>query len=59
MFPSTVSGDGNLVVYGVNCGRKALSLRNERDVLDQVRLIAGKHKMRAPNSRPFQKGSDV
>lgn len=43
VFPSTVGGDDNLVVYRVNCGRKALSLRNERDVLDQVRLIAGRH----------------
>jgi RES domain-containing protein len=44
VFPSAVGGDDNLVVYRVNCGRKALSLRNERDVLDQVRRIAGRHK---------------
>jgi len=43
VFPSTVGGDDNLVVYRVNCGQKALSLTNERDVLDQVRLIAGRH----------------
>ncbi|HEX3663534.1 MAG TPA: RES family NAD+ phosphorylase [Acidobacteriaceae bacterium] len=44
VFPSTVGGDDNLVVYRVNCGRKALSLRNEREVIDQVRRIAGRHK---------------
>ena len=44
VFPSAVGGDDNLVVYRVNCGRKALSLRNQRDVLDQVRRIAGRHK---------------
>jgi hypothetical protein len=44
LFPSAVGSDDNLVVYRVNCGRKALSLRNERDVLDQVRRIAGRHK---------------
>ena len=44
VFPSVVGGDDNLVVYRVNCGRKALSLKNEREVLDQVRRIAGRHK---------------
>jgi RES domain-containing protein len=44
VFPSTVGGDDNLVVYRVNCGRKALSLRNERKVVDQVRRIAGRHR---------------
>lgn len=44
LFQSAVGGDDNLVVYRVNCGRKALSLRNERDVLEQVRRIAGRHK---------------
>ncbi|HEX5433183.1 MAG TPA: RES domain-containing protein, partial [Candidatus Angelobacter sp.] len=44
LFPSAVGGDDNLVVYRANCGRKTLSLRNERDVLDQVRRIAGRHK---------------
>jgi len=44
LFPSVVGGDDNLVVYRVNCGRKALSLKNEREVLDQVRRIAGRHK---------------
>ena len=43
-FPSTVGGDDNLVVYRANCARNALSLKNERHVLDQVRLIAGRHK---------------
>jgi RES domain-containing protein len=43
-FPSVVGGDDNLVVYRANCGRKALSLKNEREVLDQVRRIAGRHK---------------
>ncbi len=44
LFPSVVGGDDNLVVYRVNCGRKAFSLKNEREVLDQVRRIAGRHK---------------
>jgi len=44
LFPSVVGGDDNLVVYRVNCGRKALSLKNEREVLDQVRRIAGRYK---------------
>ncbi|HEX5430696.1 MAG TPA: RES family NAD+ phosphorylase [Bryobacteraceae bacterium] len=43
-FPSTVGGDDNLVVYRANCARNAPSLKNERHVLDQVRLIAGRHK---------------
>lgn len=44
VFPSVVGGDDNLIVYRANCGQKALSLRNERDVLDQVRRIASRHK---------------
>lgn len=44
LFPSVVGGDDNLVVYRANCGQKALSLKNEREVLDQVRRIAGRHK---------------
>ena len=44
VFPSVVGGDDNLVVYRTNCGQKALSLRNERDVLEQVRRIASRHK---------------
>ena len=44
VFPSAVGGDDNLVVYRANCGRKALSIQNEREVIDQVRRIAGRHK---------------
>ncbi len=44
LFPSVVGGDDVLVVYRVNCGRRALSLKNEREVIDQVRRIAGRHK---------------
>jgi RES domain-containing protein len=44
LFPSVVGGHDNLVVYRVNCRRKALSLKNEREVLDQVRRIADRHK---------------
>jgi RES domain-containing protein len=44
LFPSVVGGDDNLVVYRANCGRKVLTLKNEREVLDQVRRIAGRHK---------------
>jgi RES domain-containing protein len=44
LFPSVVGGDGNLVVYRTNSGRKALTLKNEREVIEQVRRIAGRHK---------------
>lgn len=44
LFPSVVGGDDNLAVYRANCGRKALSLKNEREILDQVKRIAGRHK---------------
>ena len=44
VFPSAVGGDDNLVVYRVNCGRNALSIQNEREVIDQVRRIAGRYK---------------
>ena len=40
LFPSVVGGDDNLVVYRANCGRKALSLKNEQEVLYQMRRIA-------------------
>ena len=43
VFPSAVGGDDNLIVYRANCGPKALSLQNEREVIDQVRRIAGRH----------------
>jgi RES domain-containing protein len=43
VFPSVVGGDENLVVYRANCGRMALSLKNEMEVIDQVRRIAAKH----------------
>lgn len=44
LFPSVVAGDDNLVVYLANCRRKALSLKNEEQVIDQVRRIADRHK---------------
>jgi len=44
VFPSVVGGDDNLIVYRANCGRKAISIQNEREVIDQVRGIAGRHK---------------
>lgn len=44
IFPSVVGGDDNLVVYRVNCGRRALSLKNEREVINQMGRIAGRHK---------------
>ena len=44
LFPSVVGGDDNLVVFLVNCGRRALSLKNEQEIIDQVRRIAGRHK---------------
>ena len=43
VFPGVVGGEDNLIVYRANCDRKALSLKNERDVIDQVRRIAGRH----------------
>ena len=44
VFPSVVGGDVNLIVYRANCGRKALSIQNEQEVIDQVRRIAVRHK---------------
>jgi hypothetical protein len=44
VFPSVVGGDDNLIVYRANCGRKALSIQNEREVIDQIRRIVGRHK---------------
>ena len=42
LFPSVVGGDDNLVVYRANCGRKALSLKNERAALEQMKRIAAR-----------------
>jgi RES domain-containing protein len=44
VFSSVVGGGDNLIAYRANCGRKALSIQNEREVIDQVRRIAGRHK---------------
>jgi hypothetical protein len=44
LFPSVVGGDDNLVVYRANCGRTALSVKNEQQVIEQLKLIAGRHK---------------
>jgi RES domain-containing protein len=44
LFPSVAGGDENLVIYRANCGRRALTLRNEREIIDQVRRIAGRRK---------------
>ena len=44
IFPSVVGGYDNLVVYRVNCGRKALSLKNEREALDQMKRIAARRR---------------
>ena len=44
VFPSVVGGNDNLIVYRANCGRRALSLQNEREVIDQVSRIAGRYK---------------
>lgn len=44
LFPSVVGGDDNLVVYRANCGRRSLALKNEREIIDQVRRIADRHK---------------
>jgi RES domain-containing protein len=44
LFPSVVGGDDNLVVYRANCGRKALSLKNERAALEQMNRIAARRR---------------
>ena len=44
LFPSVVGGDDNLVVYRANCGRRALTLQNELEIIDQAKRIAAKHK---------------
>jgi hypothetical protein len=44
LFPSVVGGDDNLVVYRANCGRKALTLQNELEVIEQAKRIAAKRK---------------
>ena len=44
LFPSVVGGDDNLIIYRANCGRKALILQNEREVIDQAKQIAARHK---------------
>ena len=43
LFPSVVGGDDNLVVYRATCGRGALSLKNEQEVIDQAKRIAAKY----------------
>jgi len=44
LFPSIIGGDDNLVVYRANCSRKALTIQNERQVIDQAKRIAAKHR---------------
>jgi hypothetical protein len=44
LFPIVVGGDDNLVVYRASCRRKALTLQNELEVIDQAKRIAAKHK---------------
>jgi hypothetical protein len=44
LFPSVVGGDDNLVAYLANCSRKMLALKNEKQVIDQAKRIAAKHK---------------
>jgi len=44
LFPSVVGGDNNLVVYLANCSAKALTLKNEQEVIDQAKRIAAKHR---------------
>jgi RES domain-containing protein len=43
LFPSVVGGDSNLVIYRANCGRKALALQNEKEIIEQAKLIAAKY----------------
>lgn len=44
LFPSVVGGDVNLIAYLANCGRRALTIRNEQQVIDKARRIAARHK---------------
>jgi RES domain-containing protein len=44
IFPSVVGGDDNLVVFQSNCGRSALTIQNEQQVIDQAKRIAEKHR---------------
>jgi RES domain-containing protein len=44
LFPSVIGGDNNLVVYRANCGRKVLTLQNEKEVIEQAKRIAAKYK---------------
>jgi hypothetical protein len=44
VFRSAVGGEDNLIGDRANCGRKALSLENEGEVIAQVRPIAGRQR---------------
>jgi hypothetical protein len=44
LFPTVVGGDDNLIVYRANCDRKALKRQNEKQLIDQAKRIAAKHK---------------
>jgi hypothetical protein len=44
LFASVIGGDDNLVVYRANCSRKALTIQNEQQVIDQAKRIAAKHR---------------
>lgn len=45
LFSSVVpGGDENLVVYVANCGPHSLTLLNEKEVVDQAKRIAAKHR---------------
>ena len=44
LFPSVVGGDDNLIIYRPNCGRKAMILQNEREVIEKATEIAAKHR---------------
>ncbi len=43
LFPSVVGGDNNLAAYRANCGRKALALQNDKEVIEQAKRIAAKY----------------
>jgi len=42
LFPSAIGGDQNLIVYKANCGKKALTIPNEKDVIEEAKRIASK-----------------
>lgn len=43
LFTSAIGGDNNLIVYRAHCGKKALTIQHEKDVIEEAKKIAAKH----------------